>query len=531
MSWQEVTTEAVWLLELQVAGAVYRFADQAVEVEGYLYNSGLSDLTVGEAGAADQSVPIELVTQVDWAGLEAEGYTIERAPVVLKRYREGAAAVWVQGLAIGAAYAEKGQPLTFDLASDAAVDDSEILDPRAVIDTTTHPKAGAPFEVPDGSIGNRYPLIIGCPGHDPSSPRPRPAVPSWLVQWDPTASPPSNADLMLFAAGGIHATNCQAWNMTTGATEQRAAGPRQDVLNQDYTGHSWTLNTIYTDSANDYAIGLQDDATFGGGVSNPYRPGRPLRAAGDVVRYVLEQVEGMQVDQGRLEAFLPWLNRFQVDTYITQQLTWWDWLESAVLAWLPVQTVRGPLGLYFAPVRWDLTPADVVAYLDADRRQVQRVGALQRLRQDVYNEITVNYRPRLGGGYYTSRTLTARNGQLSRGVAVADDARIRGDYLAQRSQSVYGVRALSVDLEHSWDDATADEVAQQLMYRHAWHKRLVSYEGGPELEALTVGDCVAVTESAVSLREALARVVDIRPRREGCTVDLVLLDSVLDATS
>ena len=69
------------------------------------------------------------------------------------------------------------------------------------------------------------------------------------------------------------------------------------------------------------------------------------------------------------------------------------------------------------------------------------------------------------------------------------------------------------------------------MYRHAWHKRLVSYEGGPELEALTVGDCVAVTESAVSLRETLARVVDIRPRREGCTVDLVLLDNLLDATS
>ena len=529
MSWQEASGQPLWLLDLQVAGAIHRYAEQAITIDGDRYVAGLSAVTLGEAAVSGQQVPIEVVAQTDWAAVEAEGHSLERTPATLKRYRAGTVETWVAGLAMGCSYAEVGQPLTFNLSREAIVSESQALDPRWVIDETTHPTGGA--NLPDSSNGQRYNWIIGCPGHDPDASQPRPAVPIWLVS-EAGGSPPSVLDRMLIAAGEIQASNVQVWNMTTNSTEQRpVVTTTEDKLGQRYSSHDWNPNSIYTDSANDYAIGLQDDATYGGGYPNPYRPGRPLRGAGDIVRWVTSQIPGLEVDRGRLDSFAPWLNRFQVDTYISEQIGWDEWLESAVLSWLPVQAVNGPEGLYYAPVRWDLTAADVVAYLDADRRQVQRVGALQRLGQDVYNEITINYRPRLGGGFYAQRTLTAVDGQLQRATTFADDPRIRGSFLAKRSQTIYGARPLSVDLLHTWDDATADEVAVQLMYRHAWHKRIVSYQGGPELEALSVGDCIAVTESAVSLDQALARVLDIRPERQTCTVDLVLLDNPTEATA
>mgnify|MGYP005992360245 FL=1 len=531
MSWQAVTGQSFWLLELQVAGAVHRFAEQAVTVDGFRYAAGLSSPTVGEASQSNQSVPIELVAQTDWAAIEAEGHTLERVPVKLKRYRQGQAHLWIDGLAMGCAYAEAGQPLTFDLSAEALAGDVEAIDPRQVIDATTHPNAGGSFELPDQSVGNLYALIFGCPGHDPSYVSPRPAVPSYLVIRDTTAGPPSSSDQMLIAGHRMHASTCEAWNLTTSSREQQALNLQADLIGQRYTGHQWLGSSIYTDSANSYAIGLQDDATYGGGMPSPYTPGRPLRNAGEVVRWILEQVPGLAVDRGRLDSYAPWLNRFKVDAFITGPIDWLDYLESAILAWLPVQTVNGPEGRYYAPVRWDLTRADVVAWIDADLREVQRVGSVKRLSQSVYNEITVNYRPRIGGGYYATRTVTAVDGQLQRGTTFGTDPRIRGDYLAKRSQTIYGVKPLVVSLDQTWDDGTADEVAHQLLWRHAWHKRMVTYEGGPELEALSVGDCVAVTESAVSLGQALARVVDIRPQRQTCSVDLVLLDNPIEANS
>jgi hypothetical protein len=106
-----------------------------------------------------------------------------------------------------------------------------------------------------------------------------------------------------------------------------------------------------------------------------------------------------------------------------------------------------------------------------------------------------------------------------------DDPRILASYLAQRSQTVYGVRPLVLDLPQTWDDATAELVARDRLNRHAWHKRTATYAGGAELEAIEPGSCIALTDSAVHLDEALALVVDVEATSAGALLSLVLLDN------
>jgi hypothetical protein len=52
-----------------------------------------------------------------------------------------------------------------------------------------------------------------------------------------------------------------------------------------------------------------------------------------------------------------------------------------------------------------------------------------------------------------------------------------------------------------------------------------TYQGGSELEAIEPGSCIAITDSAVHLDEALALVVDVEATSAGALLSLVLLDN------
>lgn len=532
ISYGEAERKGVWLLDLEIAGELRKFATESQTVttrdgRSLLYVAGLTEpaITRAQQGLAEASVSLEIVTADDWARIEADGHTLERGRGILRRWHEGQtlerAEVYLSGLLKGATYGEAQEPLSFQLARESKSESIELIDPQSIISEDTWPvRLG--YAPEDNVIGASYPLIFGCPGHNPTG-TPKPAVPALMVE----GAAATVASRVLISLGAIDAASVRLHNTTTGTEDTVPTIGAFDELGRSVTLAEFTGTSVLGDLSDEYWIGFQDDATFGGGIQNPYQAGRPLRGAGDVIRYVLQQYTTIPVDNGRLSANLAELNRYQIDTWLNVPTNALEWLQSEVFSWLPVQLLESSQGLYVRPYRFDQTQADVVAWLSADRRDIERQGQLQRLNQAIHNEITVRYRPANGPGtaWLSSITITSKAGQLSVTDAETEDPRILSSYLAQRSQTVYGVRPLIIDLPQTWDDTTAELVAKDRISRHAWHKRTATYQGGSDLEAIEPGSCIALTDSAVHLNEALALVVDVEATSAGVLLSLVLLDN------
>ena len=526
-TYAEARGRPYWLLDLEVAGTVYRFASAAVSVidaggVSHQYREGLAEpaASLVQAGAAESSVALSVLSGVDWALIESQGHTLERARGILRRWWAGGvlerSRVYLRGLALDIQYGEKGEPLAFSLVRSPRLEADTLPDTQAVVDSSSWPVITF-RPTPDKSIGVGIPIIVGCPGHDPAAANPHAAVPVPYVEYSGTV----DGKIAVYM-GPMHAAAVQLHNRTFGTTEQRTPFLTPDLLGRDVSVVTFG-GGVQIGETDEFWIGLQDDATFGGGLASPVGPG-PLRGAGDVISWALVEHSGMTIDAGRMAAAADWLNRFSVDSYLNAPTNVWDWLTAAVLSWLPVVPRESAAGLYFQPIRWDYTLTDVVAFLDV-ARDVQRAGPIGRLKQPIYNEITVRYRPSSESGkWHTSRTVTATAGTLSTTDTTTTDARVAGSFYAARSQAIHGVRPYVVDIAATWDDTTASLVAELLISRYAWPKRTVQYTGGRDLEALEPGQAVAITDPSVHLDEALAILVDIMPTAGGVRLDLILLD-------
>jgi len=228
-----------------------------------------------------------------------------------------------------------------------------------------------------------------------------------------------------------------------------------------------------------------------------------------------------------MAAHRDWLNQFKVDTYINTEINAWAWLEAAVLRWLPVIARESDEGIYFLPLRWDYTAIDAVADLSVERFEVARLGAVSRLSQPIYNEITVNYRPARTSPkkWYVGHTITAEPGTLATVFHTTLDDRITGSHLARASQAgPWGVRPHVVDIPQTWDDSTATLVAQLLLQRYAGPKRTVRYQADKEYEAIEPGSAITITDAEIHLSRAVAYVVDVSLEGDSPVLDLILLD-------
>jgi hypothetical protein len=181
--------------------------------------------------------------------------------------------------------------------------------------------------------------------------------------------------------------------------------------------------------------------------------------------------------------------------------------------------------------RWEATRRDAVVHLDATAGtgRVARTGRVEGW-GDIYNEITISYRPEADGDsrWGARRMATAAALRLTRGRASTDDGRVLGYGLLVDSQATFGVRPLSLEVAWVWDDTTAELLLRDRVLAHAWPRRRVEYQGGPWLETLRVGDAVTVTDPELHLTDALALVYDLTPG-EVVTVELLLLDHPLQS--
>lgn len=519
----------VWLLDLDLDGRVYRVADVRVEVDGHLYEPGL---TVPDVALSERvgEIGVSIDIGEDWAALDAAGIGVAFAGAVLRRLWPGQplerAQVIIAGEAVDPEFGDRDEELTISIVRPEL--SGLLLDPAARVDGITWPDhhAGANLTRAPAAEGQWYPLPIGMPGRTVLTVGvvTRPATPALLVaaRWSAADPPELEAgSLALIADRPVEADEVRVYyEDTTGRQRQEVV----DVLTT--TDALGRVVSVIDAGALSHPIGEDPELWIGWGDADGRGGilegpgGTLLRGAGDVIVWVLRDRTDLRVDWARLDAVRGWLNGFRVDTVVHAEIDAWEWVRAELLRLLPVVEAESAEGLYLRRVRWDATAQDAVARLDADAGDIDRETRLVALDQEAWNEAELVYGLARGEAWISRLWVSGQPGRLSDGP---EDARVLFHVASAASQGrpAIGVRRRGEPILGSWiyDDATGALVLLGLADRHAIQVSAVRYSGGWDLEVLEEWDAVLIQDSRVSLHDRVALVA-----RRTLEQDRVLLD-------
>ncbi len=518
----------VWLLDITVAGQLFRFSDIRADVatddgDSLPYVGGLDPVSWSMASAGlDASLGVTIRSDVDWAGMVGRGVAIERSKGVLRRWFPGQtlerARVILRGLVQRVEYGATHEPLTFSLAT-LPLEQSDTIPPsQALVSDETWPLVQAGF---DSKIaGAAYPIIIGQPGSGAF-----PATPGLMVDLTSIL----RTSKLMIAGHRVQATEVTIYDLTD--TPEQAVRPVQEV--KDGLGRLVSF-VDFTGAPPPSLRQAPDRKWYVGwdvGQGGLKRDTELLRGAGDVLLYFLEHFTRIPVDRGRMVSQTARLNAYKIDAYINKAVNAWQWLQREVIPLLPVIQRETSDGLFFQYINWRATSTDAVRRLDAGSGQIERSGPVRTTGGDVYNEVTVSYAPfATSQRYRRRRVVTAKDGKMSTDPVSGTDSRVSGSYLAQVSQAQFGVRPLEVQSSAVWDDATASRIAQDKIAELAIPKRAIAYTAGPELEGLEVGSVVLLNDPEVAIIDEPAILMDVVVGAgQSVALTLVVLDQQVRA--
>ena len=528
----------VWLLDLTIAGAVYRLGDEdavVTDADGtaHAYVAALArpDATE-EAGSVDRTVAVTLSPDagVDWSLLVARGIDLSQGTGILRRWFEGQvleqAEVVHEGDVKRPSYGDLNEGLTFSLERRPWDDETLIPEATAVVDEATWPttRSSSAYASDDAVYGVAYPVIIGFPGAigfvGLAAAPITPASPGLLVEYSIGATAYFDSRILI-AGHEIEATTVRLYDMSDGLDDTRSVKTMADKLGRTVSYVDFLSATgIRPRLGHEYRVAFS--TLTGGGLYNRTRTAA-LRGAGEVSRALLEGSLGalpatrIRIDVGRMEAARPLLDRYKVDAWIAERVQPWQWIVDHLVPMLPVREMQGPGGLYLQVWRRDATKADAVMHLDADIGDVTRDGPVDVSDEVIANHITVDYGPTISGGYQRRIILT--------GTPDASDARQRGSNRCLVSQQRYGVRSVEIELELVNDDATAEQVARDIAARLALPTSSLVVVGDAELGSVDLGDVVTFTDSTLHMTE---RVCLVRARQREDADEVALQLELLD---
>lgn len=512
-----------WLLELDLGGELLRVSTSAAEITTQAgavvrYAGGLSDLAVAWDGQTD-SIGLQLSSPVhDWCKLQAQGQSLERCPGVLRRWYPGLALeqarVVLRGItgAVSTGYlADPGQ-LSLELRRAVADLGGTLPAAQNVVDATTWPVRPA-YPQDSGINGAYYPVVIGRPGNADGGGQ---ATPGLLVEG--LAHPSSR---LLVAGHKVAASTVTAWDMSSSPPqyELRTVQEVADKLGQvvSYVDFQAASAGFTADEGIKWWIGWQEL----GGLE--YR-GQELRGLGQVLEWAATEHSGAVVDVGRMRAQAAQLDPLKVDACINSPVNALDWVRGELASVYPIREIAGEQGLYWARVRYDYTAQDAVASLSAARGEIRSAGPLASRDLDLANEITVQFCPSMMSGRYRRRVVIT-GATRAKEIGPGAEAQVLGSLRCQLSQSRWGVRSSTITCPTVDDPSTAARIAQHLAALHATPKRWGVWIGGPELEALPLLGCVAITDPQKHLEAALGVIERIEPTAAGeVEIEITLLD-------
>lgn len=522
-SWRDLLgTEGRWVLAVDwyERGTVY-FSDEGftlgTDAGDVLVSSGLGDITLGRVEASPEVRVVVDSDRVDWLSSWRRGLFLERIPARLYRWHTGEtledARLVVEGYLGDVTVADPTardrlsavlRPL--DLVTGALLPSLTVT--RASIGVFAGVSPGGNVTEDGPSLGASRPEVFGRPGY----PTGQPAIPALELTLTDDTIADGKLPAWLICGHTIRAANCLLWDVTDFAVSAiEAVETRQDQQGRRYSSVSnasnpWApLTDERVNSGRSFWWGLASPAE---GRSNPYRVG-DLRGLSDVLRYLYERVGGRQVDVGRMETFAAELNVYQIDAVLTEPTEIAEWIEGEILRVYPVRIIQGPSGLYCRRRTFRATEADAVATLSTTGGGIL-VSATSPLSPVA---VTLASRVRLSYGY---RTLSTYQESVTVGVTPGDAAETTpagvlaegGAHWAEIVEPYVGTVEAVVEVPTTWDRATAQRLALDYLDAQSLprHRRL--YEGGVELEGLTLGDVVRLDDPDLNPDEVLLATVE-----------------------
>ena len=541
--------DAVWLLDVEIDGRTYRYTSAASGQQvttdtglSYLYAAGMSDLRLT---SANESAAVQIIDGTDWAALFSAGASMEGGRATLRRWWYGLtheqAHVWASGVAKGAEYGERGEPFIFTVEAAASADTDPILPAGALALKPLHfgpDRSGGPtFSVYTEAEGLPLPLVIGYPG-DMGNDTSRAVVPAILTDWT-TSSTPSDLDTCRCSVsiGRVAATtvyveerdqfpNGPTYTATIAyGTKDSNTGEVANTFDVSYFDFSGTDSAgaaarsivpgTGSDSKAHYLAGFKPST--GGGIANPYAAGT-LSGAGDVIIWALRRSGGsLLVDYDNLEELRETLNEYRIDLWINDiEIRALEWLRSNILPILPVVETSTANGWALSYLDWEANEADALGALTADRDIFRASSARVINAGDLVSHVTVTYRPSDAahtpfGGYLAQVSLTP-------GLYLKADTSALGfqdnpsypDRIAKISAARYGLRKTEIQIDQTWEDATALRIARDVLKAQGLAILGVTYQAATDtLERARVGDVWLLTDQGMGWTERVAIVTEI----------------------
>lgn len=503
---------AEWLLDLVIDGSTYRYSVLGATVTRLdssvvEYRSGLADLGGVERGIDEISITIS-DSAVDWPTLASR---IRRA--TLRRW-DGAQVlescdVYVMGEVRDVAHGTRHEPCSLRVVVPPTQASRGVALPDALSrvsdDTWNSTRGGAGSVVVD--IGQPFPLVFGLPGQDETVGG-EPVVPV------PVLSHSSSRIYVMVSDGHVDASSVMISDDTRGgALSSQTLTKNFDALRRPVS----------------YANIASSAAAYMANATDPHRylvaftSGSGLAAtAWEVIEYMLGRWGTESADWSRLSRAADDLSVYRVDTWIDQRIADpWVWIE-ALLEHLPFEIIWGGQGAYLRRVRWQPLGQTVGAWLvgrDAVRMSSRRFVA------GAANEFVARYRLGAEADEWRGRVITTAAGGprgLPPQVIGWGREQVIEDGRCTASLSRWGfAQSASVDLDWTWDEATAQAVLDWRVERDAvdaWETTYALLDG----QQLELGDEVQIEDPELGL-ESVAAVVIAPPtadRTDYVTVQL-----------
>lgn len=505
-----------FLLSVQFAGRWFRFATAAVDIldaDGVLYSFDgqlpgtvfEEDLTLFSGEAEINGLEVDVYFPVDVAELVEQGHDLagqwaEYALWVRGTTWEGRYPVLI-GRTIEPIYGSRNETVTLSVEAENV--DRGVWPPRtAVISATTYADhdpavAGRSYPWPFGSPGV-YTEADGSTGLTAGSP-------AYLVD--------TVNKYVLVAYSAVEATSVTIIDGTAEVSEVFTVLYGVDDANQrvsyvDVSGGAAVLGTVGNE------LFCRFDQGGGGGVR--LRPGGEQQdGAGSLLLYLLRR-STLRIDAGQISAMVAELDGLAVAGSIDEPVAPWTWITEHLLPLLPVTVAAGQGGIELIMWRYYADSNSIVEHLE-EGRNCRRVDRISYERDDIANEITLDFAPRVrqGGEFRRSRTVSGRqliDKEVASGVTRSDMWRnalavASVDSLRDEEAGDDGIRALNLKSRVVWSTASADWVLLWRIARHAFALRNLRVEGSLELGRLSRGSVVGYTDAGLYMTDLLSVVV------------------------
>tara|TARA_R100000734_G_C3317168_1_gene110073 strand:+ start:849 stop:2486 length:1638 start_codon:yes stop_codon:yes gene_type:complete len=264
--------------------------------------------------------------------------------------------------------------------------------------------------------------------------------------------------------------------------------------------HPNTLADPFTNEEVEYWAFIQE------GLPNPIGEG-VLEGAGDVCIWALTNTN-IDIDYDAWYNVRTYLNEYKLAGYLQDpDITGLEWLQQEVLPYLPIEIVQGNNGL--SPRLNLIASAGVVVPTEhiIAGAVFFRTGPVLPLTepQDICNAVKIRFA-------WKGQTQ-AYFGIIDIGPEQAAEQVLSNEVIDEYciiSQSKYGLRRKTIELNYVYDYATAARIAQEYIRFNSMPRLGITYKAVGYFGWLQVGDIIELTDTDINIEKQKAQIVSKR---------------------